>query len=243
MISPTREHHKLIWDALLCFNTKYLTDNSILFGGGTRIALELGEYRESTDIDFFCSGATAYRAVRSEVTSDSLGKIVYPSPAFEITREVRADRDAVRTFITPRTSSTPIKLEFVHFDICDVLPATDDSLFPVPIVNRDTCYVTKLLANADRYTDSSKKDIFDLCMMRREWGEIPDNAWESADKVYSLKTVVTGMIKALESLSADYAKTLNVATNELMIDSDLAKQLIEDIAPTLLAEAKSKQPE
>ena len=31
------------------------------FGGGTRIVLELGEYRESKGIDFLCSSRDGYR--------------------------------------------------------------------------------------------------------------------------------------------------------------------------------------
>ena len=47
-----RQHHRLIARALENFNADYLRENRILFGGGTRIALELGEFRESVDIDF-----------------------------------------------------------------------------------------------------------------------------------------------------------------------------------------------
>lgn len=46
-----RQHHRLIARALENFNADYLRANRILFGGGTRIALELGEFRESVDID------------------------------------------------------------------------------------------------------------------------------------------------------------------------------------------------
>uniref|UniRef100_UPI0040478EF9 hypothetical protein n=1 Tax=Rheinheimera sp. TaxID=1869214 RepID=UPI0040478EF9 len=45
-----RRHHQLIASCLENFNTDYLARHNILFGGGTRIALELDEYRESVDM-------------------------------------------------------------------------------------------------------------------------------------------------------------------------------------------------
>ena len=43
--------------------------------------------------------------------------------------------------------------------------ARSHSLFPVPVVSPQSCFTTKLLANADRYNDS-QKDIIDLLMMK-----------------------------------------------------------------------------
>lgn len=48
-----RPHHQRIFQVLQKFNATYLAEHSILFGGGTRIALKIEEYRESIDIDFF----------------------------------------------------------------------------------------------------------------------------------------------------------------------------------------------
>lgn len=41
------KHHKLIRSVLNNFNADFFFANSIYFGGGTRIALEIDEYRES----------------------------------------------------------------------------------------------------------------------------------------------------------------------------------------------------
>ncbi|GAB7225145.1 hypothetical protein VoSk93_43660 [Vibrio owensii] len=46
------------------------------FGGGTRIALELDEFRESIDIDFLCPNKDSYRSVRQEVMNVTLGNLV-----------------------------------------------------------------------------------------------------------------------------------------------------------------------
>ncbi|QOR39022.1 nucleotidyl transferase AbiEii/AbiGii toxin family protein [Billgrantia diversa] len=48
-----RAHHRAIDQLLTHFDADFLSANNILFGGGTRIALELHEFRESVDIDLF----------------------------------------------------------------------------------------------------------------------------------------------------------------------------------------------
>ncbi|MEH8021221.1 nucleotidyl transferase AbiEii/AbiGii toxin family protein [Rheinheimera metallidurans] len=69
------------------FNSDYLKQHNILFGGGTRIALEINEYRESVDIDFLCGDKAAFRAVRQQVTSNSLGNLV--NTPFSYARDIR----------------------------------------------------------------------------------------------------------------------------------------------------------
>ena len=49
-----RPRHNAIHKALLQFDKAFLLENKVLFGGGTRIAMELDEFRESVDIDFVC---------------------------------------------------------------------------------------------------------------------------------------------------------------------------------------------
>ena len=100
------QHHQIIESALKNFNADFLAANHILFGGGTRIALEIDEYRESVDIDFLCPTRESYRAVRQQVTNTSLGALVLNE--FNYAREIRADRDAVRTWI--QVQDTKIKL-------------------------------------------------------------------------------------------------------------------------------------
>ncbi|QBL09800.1 hypothetical protein E0Z06_09855 [Rheinheimera sp. D18] len=79
--------NQLIATCLHNFNSDYLKQHNILFGGGTRIALELNEYRESIDIDFLCKDRAAYRAVRQQVSSNSLGDLV--KIPFSYPRDIR----------------------------------------------------------------------------------------------------------------------------------------------------------
>src|SRR5690606_11832332 len=177
----------------------YLEQHCILFGGGTRIALELNEYRESVDIDFLCADPASYKAVRSQVDSQSLGSLVLPDQDLSFPRGVRADRDAVRTFV--QWGGVPIKLEFVHFDYYGLRQDKRTHLFPVPFIDQSSCFLTKLLANADRYADANKKDIFDLSMMAHHWGGIPDDAWAQAEDKYGLSLVYQGLIKTLYEMN------------------------------------------
>ncbi|GEA03835.1 hypothetical protein KUL17_27320 [Alteromonas sp. KUL17] len=48
---------------------------------------------------------------------------------------------------------------------------------PVPSLDQDSCYITKLLALADRYAFPDKKDFIDLLTMRRKWRVPSQKAW------------------------------------------------------------------
>ncbi|MFC2993594.1 nucleotidyl transferase AbiEii/AbiGii toxin family protein [Halomonas tibetensis] len=96
-----RPHHLAIGTILSQFDPDFLRDHNILFGGGTRIALELDEFRESVDIDLFCIGKDAYRAARSTVTNGSFGKLLRQGNTLPLwdNRDIRADRDAIRALL------------------------------------------------------------------------------------------------------------------------------------------------
>lgn len=215
-----RTHHTVIMQALDQFNADYLQQHGILFGGGTRIALELDEYRESIDLDFFCPHKDAFRAVRLQVKENSLGQLVKQD--FSYPRGIRADRDAVRCFIC--IHNTTIKLEFISFADYDLQP-DQASIFPVPYIDRHTCFFTKLLANADRYADPPFKDIFDLLVMTDYWGEIPQTALLAADKHYGQKVVINGLVYALEQIDRYPERFLKTAVEQLSIDPSYAEHL------------------
>lgn len=229
-----RQHHKRIAQVLSEFNTSYFHEHQILFGGGTRIAMELDEFRESVDIDFFCHTSGAYKAVRKQVTQNSLGDLIKPNQEIKLLREVRADRDAVRTFICSNLDNTPIKLEFIHFDF----PVTGEKIagFDIPVVSKESCYTTKLLANADRYMQSIPKDIFDLCMMKKVWGDIPESSWKAAADCYGEITIVNGLKNALVRFQNNPEQMLKIAIEDLKIEQELAELLVNNIARDFLAE-------
>ena len=50
-----RPWRRLVWQVLESLNSDLLSSAKCYFGGGTRIALALGEFRESVDVGFLCS--------------------------------------------------------------------------------------------------------------------------------------------------------------------------------------------
>ena len=228
-----RPHHQTIWSILEALNGPFLIENQILFGGGTRIAMELGEYRESIDIDLFCVGRESYKAARSSITQSSFGEIFQPGkePALYGGREIRADRDAIRSIIEGK--GRPIKLELIQFDEHGILADSRTSLFPVPFVAQESCFSTKLLANADRYR-SSNKDLIDLCIMRKEWGEIPDSAWQAAVNHYGEAVISRSLRQSLELITCKPEESVERLVDEMQIELELASSLINDTAKSWL---------
>lgn len=220
------QHHQIIESALSNFDADFFCANGILFGGGTRIALEIDEYRESVDIDFLCPTRESYRAVREQVNSVSLGGLVHQDFVYE--REIRADRDGVRTWIVHESSK--IKVEFVSFNEYN-LTSDESEPFSVPCISQTSCFVTKLLANTDRALGYPYKDIFDILAMVKTWGPIPEEAMAIAHNFYG-KRVKEELISSLEHILDNPEKHYKAARAMLMKEG-WPEALIEDEAVKL----------
>ncbi len=176
-----RPHHQRIAAVLETFHRGLLEEAGCYFAGGTAIVMQLGEYRESRDIDFLCSSKQGFRLLRETVTQNSLGDLL-TSPA-TYRREVRLERDRISTFIA--VAGEPIKVEFLLEGNIEIGGAYDPR-FKVPTLSREDLYAEKLLANADRGMDKAtmSRDLIDLSMMLEGWGPVPSGAWEKATKAY-----------------------------------------------------------
>lgn len=230
------KHHQIIESALNNFNADFFCENNIIFGGGTRIALELGEFRESIDIDFLCPNKKAYRAVREQVTNTSLGDLVKID--FVYARDIRSDRDAVRTVI--EHEGARIKLEFVSFDNYELVSCIEPAQFPVPFLNKTSCFYTKLLANADRKLIAPYKDLFDILAMYKEWGSIPSESIKLAESHYGEKVIIPDLIIALEAIiknPSGYEK----AAKDLMMKRELVNEIVYDVPHKLLSELEASK--
>ena len=216
------KHHQVIASALHNFNSLFFCKNHIIFGGGTRIAMDIDEYRASVDIDFLCPDMAAYRAVREQINNVSLGGLV--NKDFVYKREIMADRYAVRTLIEYKT--TLIKLEFVSFDNYQLTWLKDPKVFPVPFLDQASCFYTKLLANSDRGFEYPYKDIFDLIAMRKQWGPIPTESIELAGKHYGKATVMNSLKTALENVINNPDKYLSCAS-DLSINQAWADAIVK----------------
>lgn len=213
-ITFNRPRHKIVRKALALLQPEFLERSQCYFGGGTRIVLALGEYRESEDIDFLCSSRDGYRMLRSTVTSASLGKIAIP--AIKLAREVMADRYGIRTFLD--VDGTKIKFEIVNEGRIDV-SGSDDAGLSVPALDEQSCFAEKFLANADRWADESVlgRDVIDLAFMIESWD--PD----AAARGYALACAAYG------DLTADCAKR---AARKLLDDKAYLKRCVESLRVT-----------
>lgn len=228
-----RPIHQAIYGILGHLNAGFLRQYGILFGGGTRIAMSLHEFRESVDLDLLCPSVDAYRAARQTVTNRSFGKLVNESLVYK--REVLFDRDGIRTFVC--SGDLDIKVEVIAF-FDYRLAGQDDSMFPVPVLDRTSCFVTKLLANSDRGRAVPYKDVIDLLMMEREWGPIPAAAWREAERHYG-PSVRKDYQKSVALLSDLNDSQIREVAQRLIMDARLLGELRSPPANTVNAELSS----
>jgi hypothetical protein len=194
-----RPHHQLVNQVLIALNADFLRESKCYFGGGTRIVMELDEYRESLDIDLLCADIQGYRAIRSTVSDHSLGSLL--SVPLLLAREVRADRYGIRTFFD--LDGVKIKFEIVSEGRIN-LKATKVDKLTILSLDRISCFSEKLLANADRWGDKSvmSRDIIDIAFMVSHWGVIPQEAFAIAESAYG-KVIRNNLVNAVTLLQDD----------------------------------------
>jgi hypothetical protein len=196
-----RPHHRRILQVLSGMDADFLRAAACCFGGGTCLALVLGEHRESVHIDFLCAATDGYRSIRSTVSSGSLGVLFKVPPG--LLREVRADRYGIRTLL--EVEGVPIRFEVVLEGRIPLRCAAVDQL-PVPVLDRTDLFAEKLLANCDRWADRSTfaRDVIDLLVMSAHWGPIPPEAIAIAGKAYGA-VVQAALERAMRALADDPA--------------------------------------
>lgn len=194
-----RSHHQRIHSALEAMNADFLRDAKCYVGGGTAIALMLGEYRESLGMDFLCADQEGYRKIRASVFEKG-PRDLFSKPV-ETIRDIRTDRDAIRAVLS--VGGMPTKFEIVREARVE-LEGQDVPGIPVPCLTRNDLFAEKLLANADRYADKAvmSRDVIDLLVMQGAWGAIPAQAWDKASGAYG-DSVRTAFVRAKEMLRTD----------------------------------------
>jgi hypothetical protein len=162
-----RPYHRAIARVLRAMDAEFLSSASCFFGGGTQLAMSLGEYRESRDIDFLCSSRAGFRRLRETVTNDSLGAVVRSD--LKLARDVRADQYGIRTFFA--IEDVRLKFEIVRESRIDLAGELDRRL-GVTVLDPEHAVAEKLLANADRGLDDSTlaRDLIDLAFATAHFG-------------------------------------------------------------------------
>ncbi|MFC4127981.1 nucleotidyl transferase AbiEii/AbiGii toxin family protein [Nocardia rhizosphaerae] len=195
-----REHHRHIATVLQALDAELLRSNGCLFGGGTAMALRFGEYRESVDIDFLVSDRDGYRALRQRVTGQAgITALARQGAVLSSARELVADRYGIRTAV--RVDDVAIKFEIVlEGRIVLDAPSSADQLCGVATLTPVDMAASKLLANSDRWADTSvySRDLIDLAMMSPS-RDVLRMATAKAAAAYG-DSIVRDLSKAVQSL-------------------------------------------
>lgn len=229
----SRPRHTAVAKVLSSLDSAFLGHSKCFFGGGTRVVLELKEYRESADVDLLCSDREGYRALRSAITNSSLGKIA--ARPITLAREVRADQYGIRTIV--KVGEELIKFEIVREARIDLGGVSVKGIH-VPCLDRRSCLAEKVLANDDRWIDESvlNRDIIDLAYMIEAWGpELFVDGMNLAHQAYG-DTVFRSLRSAAQKLTdkkAYYRKCIEglrvTKTGKLL--SGLKRILASDWSP------------
>jgi len=197
-----RPGHHLVLSVLQSLDSVFLEEAGCFFAGGTRIVLELGEYRESRDVDFLCADSAGYRRIRETVREHSLGSI--QSSDLQLARQVRADQYGVRTVVQHNEST--LKFEIIREGRI-ALDGEPVASLPVTCLSHRCCFAEKFMANADRGLDMStlSRDIVDLAFMIESWSAKDAQAGLALAMTAYGKTVPDAISAVIEKMTQDRA--------------------------------------
>ncbi|NEO86103.1 MAG: nucleotidyl transferase AbiEii/AbiGii toxin family protein [Spirulina sp. SIO3F2] len=177
--------HNHIQTLLHCLDAQLLQQNQAYFGGGTVLAMDLGEYRQSRDVDFLCPIATSgYRQLRTVIFErghEALFRTLQPLTLGRCT----TDQYGIRLRVD--VAGQPIKLEIIAEARCVFDSPRSVGWSPVACLSWSDCFTSKLLANSDRYMDDGvqSRDLIDLAMLTVHHS-LPEVAIAKAEKAYEV---------------------------------------------------------
>lgn len=175
-----RLHHQRVAEVLSRLDAPLLAEHNCWFGGGTAIVLANGEFRESVDIDFLVSDQQSYRQLRQIVRDRGLDALA--TRDLNLARTPSVDGYGIRTSVL--VAGVPIKFEIIHEGRIDLdTPSPDDEICGVRILTRTDQVASKLLANDDRWADTStfSRDLIDLAMMKPDTAALKAGARKAVD--------------------------------------------------------------
>ncbi|MBI2802974.1 MAG: nucleotidyl transferase AbiEii/AbiGii toxin family protein [Gammaproteobacteria bacterium] len=217
MAEYRRPRHRIVARVLDALDAGVLAITQCYFGGGTRLALELDEYRESADLNFICSDLAGYRTLRATIDNRSLGELIPKSrQQVSLLRDVRADQYGIRTVLG--VEGEPLKFEIILEARIQVAATTVKGI-PVPVLDRTSCFVEKWLANADRWNDQAvlSRDAIDLAFMLSAW---------KIDEAFA------GAELAGRAYGDTIGRAARAASTKLLEDTRHRKQCTESLAVT-----------
>lgn len=197
MISNFRfSRHNEVAEILHHLDTDFLARNQVLFAGGTVMAMTMGEYRRSDDIDFLVrAGSPGLKNLRENLQTSYAALFTDLPPHIRL-GTFKRNQYGFQGSISVN-GQVPIKLEiFIESRITELRPAEYLDGIPVPCLNRADMAVQKLLANGDRYADRhiAHRDLYDLAMLVHAGVDLPAEI-KRAEQFY---TVEKELRRALE---------------------------------------------
>lgn len=175
-----RLHHQRVAEVLSMLDAPLLAEHNCWFGGGTAIVLGNGEFRESADVDFLVSDRRSYRELRQIVRDHGLDALA--TRELELSRTPSVDGYGIRASVL--ATGVAIKFEIIHEGRLDLdTPSPEDEICGVRVLTRTDQVATKLLANDDRWADTStfSRDLIDLAMMRPDITALRAGARKAVD--------------------------------------------------------------
>ena len=223
-----RLHHQQVAEVLSMLDAPLLAEHNCWFGGGTAIVLANSEFRESVDLDFLVSDQQSYRELRQIVRDHGLDALATRELA--LGRTAAVDGYGIRASVL--VAGVAIKFEIIHAGRIDLdTPSPDDELCGVRILTRTDQVATTLLANDDRWADTStfSRDLIDLAMMKPDITALKAGARKAVD-AYG-KTIGESLNKAVSYLQ-DRPQRLDEYLRALKIDAPRAVvwQSIRDLS-------------
>lgn len=224
-----REHHNKIITILEKLNSDLFEECKVLFCGGTLLALDFEEYRESKDIDFACQIPTpGYRKLRSVIFNYGFEGLFNNHSGLTIKGET-SSHDSIRILV--EINQKPIKLEILAWKLFDLDSPRYPAWSPVPCISTNDCFSCKLLSNANRYMDNSveARDLIDLAILRLQY-IIPQDAIRKAEEVFEVVRPLQDAIQRFQEKEEFRERCFD----NLKINSEYIPKVIDGI--DLLAE-------
>ena len=226
-----RLHHQQVAEVLSILDAPLLAERNCWFGGGTAIVLANGEFRESADIDFLVSDPQSYRELRQMVRDHGLDALA--TRELDLGRTPLVDGYGIRTSVL--VAGIAIKFEIIHEGRIDLdTPSPDDEVCGLRILTRTDQVATKLLANDDRWADTStfSRDLIDLAMMIEAWGPIPAVALKKAEAAYG-RAIHDYFDRGLALLRDDRYR--NECLKAMAMPAELGKTVLASLEKSTLA--------
>jgi nucleotidyltransferase AbiEii toxin of type IV toxin-antitoxin system len=223
-----RPLHRRVARILALMDAKFLEQAQCFFGGGTQLVMSHGEFRESRDIDLLLSSQDGLRMLRETIGERSLGRVF--KGRIHLAREVRADRTAIRTFITEDPAAEPLKLEIVVEARIELKGGMDRAL-GVPCLAPPWAIAEKLLANADRgrAREYRARDMIDLAFVSLNTDKAAFiRGYELAEPAYG-QVVVRELDEVLKMLDLDSKYRAQCVADLLITDLKALSKGVEKL--------------